>query len=237
MAGHKRKKQPSSNNNSKYWDEVSYDQKIEELNKVIKDQKSQLEKLRLEKSASSVTNQPSNGYINQLNKNQPNYQPQQQPIINNYQTQNKQQINNNPTHNVSTHQNLTEQQINYLNITRQLNSTVKQINVETYTEKDHLDTISNKTFIAKFIGNNLNDYNNYFKLHKELKSCKPDLKITNAYINLKNELIIKVNFVDKENLIDNWPTKAFKNGIQYVQKIKKYFIALSGVDKSLDISN
>ena len=70
-----------------------------------------------------------------------------------------------------------------------------------------------------------------------MTSCKQDLKIINAYINLKNELIIKVNSIDKDKLINNWPTKAFKNGIQYVQRTKKYFIALNRVDKSFDTNN
>jgi hypothetical protein len=217
MTGHKRKKRQqqnnnNSNNNSNQWEEVNYDQKIEELNRVIKDQKAQLEKLRKEKTDPSLIHQ-------QLNENFTHNEFQHQQ----HHTNHEQQTNH--------------RKFDYLNVTKKLNSTEKQLNLEKNIGKNTFESTEHTFFIAKFIGINLYEYRNYLKLQKELKSCKPELKILNAYINLKNELIIKVNLEDKEKLINNWPSKAFINGIKFAPKVKKYFLALNGVDKSFDTKN
>ncbi len=48
-----------------------------------------------------------------------------------------------------------------------------------------------KLLIAKYTGDGIKDYKNYFKLNSEIIRCKGNVKIISAYINNFNELVIK----------------------------------------------
>ena len=88
--------------------------------------------------------------------------------------------------------------------------------------------LSKKSFETKF--------KNYFTLQNEIKRCKPLAKITSAYIDSKDQLILKVKTQeDAENIKQEWPNDAFKDGIDLIKKNPKYYIALLNVDQEIDL--
>ncbi|RMZ97962.1 hypothetical protein BpHYR1_020768, partial [Brachionus plicatilis] len=52
---------------------------------------------------------------------------------------------------------------------------------------------SKKSFISKFVSNSFfpNEQKGFLKLQREIKRCKPNANILNAYVNKKNELVIR----------------------------------------------
>jgi hypothetical protein len=78
----------------------------------------------------------------------------------------------------------------------------------------------------------------YVKLFNELKRCKPEAKINNAYINSRDQLIIKT---DSENdyhyLSSDWDPKAFEHGVTKLINEPKFFIAIYDVKNSFDVND
>ena len=99
---------------------------------------------------------------------------------------------------------------------------------------------SSKLITLKFKSNtNFNsNFKNYFSLQKEIKRCKPNAKIINAYISNQEELIIKVNSqLEESKLKSEWPNDAFTSGIELINKKIKFYLALKNVDLDFDITD
>ncbi|RNA19661.1 hypothetical protein BpHYR1_001979 [Brachionus plicatilis] len=64
-----------------------------------------------------------------------------------------------------------------------------------------------KTNVSKFISNKEfpQDLRAYLKLQNEIKRCKPSIKILNAYVNNRNQLIIRTNCEESARILqDDW---------------------------------
>ncbi|RNA05979.1 nucleic-acid-binding from mobile element jockey-like [Brachionus plicatilis] len=91
---------------------------------------------------------------------------------------------------------------------------------------------SKKVFPAELKG--------YVKLQNELKRCLFSTnKIVNAYINNKNELIIKVDEEHEDSIIKTtWPADAFGHGISLVEKKDPtYYFALNHISLDFDVND
>ena len=114
---------------------------------------------------------------------------------------------------------------------------------QTNQEKVNLDNKEeeNKTGKAKFItakfeGEQIKAFRNYFKLSQEIERCQKQAQIKSAYINQMNQLIIKVAEEDKDTMTRNWPTDAFLKGIKPIENKKLHQAAIYYVDVDLDVN-
>ena len=97
-----------------------------------------------------------------------------------------------------------------------------------------------KSFIAKFISNKTfpPHLKSYVKLSNELKRCKPNAKITNAYINSRDQLIIKTDSESDLNYLNaDWDPNAFENGVTKIESEPKFYIAIYDVNTTFDTND
>lgn len=93
-----------------------------------------------------------------------------------------------------------------------------------------------KSFISKFVSNSFfpNEQKGFLKLQREIKRCKPNANILNAYVNKKNELIIRTPSLEDNNYInESWLIDAFTHGIKAIDSSPRFFLALHDVPSSL----
>ena len=94
-----------------------------------------------------------------------------------------------------------------------------------------------KTFASKFISKKEfpTGLRSYVKLQKEITRCRPQAKILNAYINSKNQLVIRSETQEDANYISkDWPQNAFTYGIEKIDPNPKFFLALYNVSTDFD---
>ncbi|CAF1103209.1 unnamed protein product [Brachionus calyciflorus] len=80
-------------------------------------------------------------------------------------------------------------------------------------------------------------FNDYFYLEEYLNMSKPDNKITSAFINKDDELIMKFKDEKQSEYLRDWPHDAFSYGIKEIIKEKKYYLALHNVNLNFDVSS
>ncbi|CAF0952751.1 unnamed protein product [Brachionus calyciflorus] len=98
----------------------------------------------------------------------------------------------------------------------------------------------NKTYVTKFINKKEfpSQLRSYIKLLNEIKRCKPDAKIQNAYVNSKNQLIIGTDCEKSATyLSSDWISDAFINGIQKIDSVQKFYIALHNLNTDFDVDD
>ena len=138
--------------------------------------------------------------------------------------------NNNSTH--------TTPEKNYINRTKFTLQNRKQYRpVQPINRRNHTKI---KLITLKFKSTTSfnSNFKNYFTLQKEIKRCKPNAKIVNAYISSQEELIIKVDSQTEETkLKSEWPTDAFTSGFELINKKVKFYLALKNVDIDFDITD
>ena len=91
-----------------------------------------------------------------------------------------------------------------------------------------------------YTGSKLNEYNNDSKneIFKEIRRCKPNVHFTTAYLNNKNNLVIKIDNVKDHNIFqEQWNDNAFKAGISSTKDIYRLFASIKGVHKSILIED
>ena len=90
-------------------------------------------------------------------------------------------------------------------------------------------------FTLKFKGSNLNSFKEFKVLLGEIKRNKPNVHIQHAsVVVINNEAILYISTNDRKSLnelSDDWPKDAFKNGITLVKNNLKYFVAIRGVSR------
>ncbi|CAF1073509.1 unnamed protein product, partial [Brachionus calyciflorus] len=115
--------------------------------------------------------------------------------------------------------------------THDLNSKTAHHNQPNHSPKEAV-----KSFISKFISN-LSfpiEQRCFLKLQREIKRCKPNANILNAYINKKNELVIRTPSIEENNYINEpWPRDAFIHGIKSIDSSPRLYLALHDVPFSL----
>ncbi|CAF1008918.1 unnamed protein product [Brachionus calyciflorus] len=136
---------------------------------------------------------------------------------------------------LSQHQNYS-----YPNQPATSNNTVNPItnSNQKYSNSDSSQPATTKITILKF--KNKKKFNikfrDYFVLEETLTSLKPDASITAAYINQKDELIIKTDDSNLEKF-DAWPSNAFDFGIEKITKQNRFYLALHNVEIDFDVSS
>lgn len=81
------------------------------------------------------------------------------------------------------------------------------------------------------------EFKDYFRLVRELKRIKPNLKINTAYLNKNNQLIIKTEDEQTFEPLKTWSEKAFRVGLEVILKQNKHYHALQDVDPAVDVSS
>ena len=97
-----------------------------------------------------------------------------------------------------------------------------------------------KEFILKFEGEKIKEYQDPLKLFKEIKRCKPNAKVSNAYVSRFNYslTIIAENEATFKDLQKPWKHDAFGTGIAKKElKKQKHFIAIKGVHPSINVED
>ncbi|CAF1041914.1 unnamed protein product [Brachionus calyciflorus] len=135
---------------------------------------------------------------------------------------------------------LSQTMNNQLTSTQQTSNHTNHFDDKIYDHIPSQTGHTNKTITLKFTGKNSpipNKYRDYFELDHEIKKFKPRISINTAFINDKNELIIKSD--DEKSIVDlkNWPDNAFECGLSQVIKQSKYYLALHNVDTSFNITS
>ena len=96
------------------------------------------------------------------------------------------------------------------------------------------------SFCIRFKGNNLSDFTGFNTLINEIKKHKPNSQIQQANIaKINNEFILFISTKNKEsfeNLSSEWPSNAFKSGIELIKNNLKYYVAIRGVSRKNDLS-
>ncbi|RNA15054.1 AP-like endonuclease reverse transcriptase [Brachionus plicatilis] len=78
----------------------------------------------------------------------------------------------------------------------------------------------------------------YVKLFNEIKRCKPNSKILNAYINSKEQLIIKTESEEDLDYINRpWDSRAFEHGVSKLQVESKFYLAIYDVKTTFDVND
>ncbi len=76
-------------------------------------------------------------------------------------------------------------------------------------------------------GPNLGQYKNSQRISDEIKKHKPNTRFQQAFINNKNELVIKTNNKnDEENLKAPWTDEAFGGTLELVKYTQKFYAAI-----------
>ena len=100
---------------------------------------------------------------------------------------------------------------------------------------------SKQNFIVKFTSKKQfpPQLKGYLSLDRELKRCLPHCTIINAYINKRNELVIKSDSEENSELIKStFPNDAFVHGVDAIRnKEPKFYLALLNVSLDFDITD
>jgi hypothetical protein len=105
------------------------------------------------------------------------------------------------------------------------------------THTSHSTPNNVKIITVKFEGNNIKDFRNYFKLNKEIDICKQSNAIKSAYINQRNQLIIKTTENYLKKIQTEWPPKAFQSGIKLVENVRRLHAAIYKVDQEFEMND
>ena len=108
------------------------------------------------------------------------------------------------------------------------------------TTQEHPQQPKQKTYVSKYISNNEfpPELRSYLKLQKEIKRCKPSIKILNAYVNNKDQLIIRTNCEESDRILqEDWSADAFTYGIKKINSTPKFFIALHNLNTVFDVDD
>jgi len=115
-----------------------------------------------------------------------------------------------------------------------------------FTDSEEANTMSDtvqtgdKDFTIKFEGEKIKEYQDPIKLSKEIKRCKPNAKIANAYVSRFNYslTIVAENESTYNELQKPWKQDAFGSGIKKKEiKRLKYFIAIKGVHPTINVED
>ncbi|RNA36165.1 RNA-directed DNA polymerase from mobile element jockey-like, partial [Brachionus plicatilis] len=107
---------------------------------------------------------------------------------------------------------------------------LKTINISKHKDEEQEKQNKQNAYTAKFLNNESfpRELKSYLKLQNEIKRCKPKANILNAYINQKNELIIRTTSKeDIEYITESWPKDAFRHGLKHINTNPKFYIALN----------
>ncbi|CAF0903066.1 unnamed protein product [Brachionus calyciflorus] len=97
-----------------------------------------------------------------------------------------------------------------------------------------------KIYISKFVSNKEfpTQLRSYVKLQNEIKRCKPNAKILNAYVNSKNQLVIRTNCEESSDYLKaDWTSNAFIHGIKKIENNPKFYIALHNLNTDFDVDD
>ncbi|RNA42472.1 hypothetical protein BpHYR1_013167 [Brachionus plicatilis] len=116
----------------------------------------------------------------------------------------------------------------------------KTINISKHKDEEQEKQNKQNAYTAKFLNNESfpRELKSYLKLQNEIKRCKPKANILNAYINQKNELIIRTTSKeDIEYIKESWPKDAFRHGLKHINTNPKFYIALYNVTTDFDVED
>jgi hypothetical protein len=94
-----------------------------------------------------------------------------------------------------------------------------------------------KLVTIRFEGSDIGKFRNYNNLRNELNRCNQSDTIKSAYINTRNQLIIKTTENMIEKLDNGWIKDAFMSGITKIGSKKNYYAAMYHVDQEFDIED
>ncbi|RNA05449.1 hypothetical protein BpHYR1_041835 [Brachionus plicatilis] len=169
-----------------------------------------------------------------------NYDPNGQPQPTNQTIRNLRPQIPNTTHQ-NTLENSSSNYNNYATFTSLFNNNNYQMNqptTENRLQKSFSHQEQKQIFTLKFKSNKEfpSNFKNYFTLEDELKQLKPKIDVTVAFINMKNELVIKTDNPNHIEALTNWPPNAFHHGLQQIINQSKHYIALHNVDLDFDVT-
>ena len=107
-------------------------------------------------------------------------------------------------------------------------------NLDKKEEENKLEKV--KYITTKYEGEQVKAFRHYFKLSQEIERCQKQTQIKSAYINQRNQLIIKLAEEDKYTITRNWPADAFLKGIKLIETKKLHQAAIYYADIDLDVN-
>lgn len=175
----------------------------------------------------SATAPPDDGNFNQM-------------ILQSQLPSNIQNYNNNSSNQLKQNQNLFSQIVTNQAKNNFSNNLTKSMNFSKTIEHEQENQNKQSSYTAKFLNKESfpKELKSYIKLQNEIKRCKPKANILNAYINQKNELIIRSKSKeDLDYIKEPWPKDAFRHGLKNIETKPKFYIALYNVTSDFDVDD
>lgn len=125
-------------------------------------------------------------------------------------------------------------------VEKQKNQETRANNPETQHNTDNQVKTTRESYKIKLVGENIKKFNKSNGLIREIRRCKPDAYIKQAYLNDSDQLIIVTTKKESADQLQvNWPDDAFETGVNQATESenKRFHVIIRGVRKSTKLDD